>query len=91
MSRATTIRCALAVVGGCALATACPGYGNRADGTARFVPSAATAREALSTALKSWQCGDAPGTIPETSPPIQTIVRLILDGVASASFIQSPE
>ena len=72
MQGATTIRYALAFAG-CVFATACPGCGNRTGGTERFVPPAATAREALSTALKSWQNGHAPGTIPATSPSIQLV------------------
>jgi hypothetical protein len=73
MSGATIVRCDLAFVGGFVLATACLGCGKRTGATERFVPPAATAREALSTALKSWQNGDAPGTIPATSPPIQLV------------------
>lgn len=39
-------------------------------GTARYVPAAATAREALQTALTTWQSGTAHGPIASSKPEI---------------------
>jgi hypothetical protein len=51
----------------CGLAAAgCSGSGrNESD----FIPSTNNARKALESALKSWQAGQPPGTVPGTASP----------------------
>lgn len=66
-------RSAIAFLCGCVLAAACLGCGKRHGGTERYVPTAETAREALSKALRAWQSDEAPGTVPGTLPPVQLV------------------
>ncbi|MBI3468201.1 MAG: hypothetical protein HY000_34790 [Planctomycetes bacterium] len=80
------MRFAVSPLGGLLLATACLGCGRRTAGTERFVPPVEAARQALSAALKSWQNGEAPGAIPETSPPVQLVDSHRKPGQKLASF-----
>jgi hypothetical protein len=49
----------------------CCGCGRR--GYERYYPPPPAAREALEAALRAWQDGQAPGPLPEHSPPVMVV------------------
>ena len=49
------------------------GCGGSNAGSARYVPDATSARQALETALAAWQRGESAGRIAASSPPIEVV------------------
>lgn len=67
---------------GCAALTA----GCTERSTERYVPPAEPARQALEAALRSWQRGQPPGKLEDTSPTIQLVDNCRKEGQTLRGF-----